>query len=133
MRRLFALPALLLVAALVTAPPPTAPAAQPDKAEDAKLAKLFQSYLDEEFRLHPVFATAQGNHEYDDRLDDLSPAARAKDAGRAKAWLERIPKEIEFKKLSRDGQIDFEIWTHSLKYGLWQAENDNRFEFDPRV
>jgi uncharacterized protein (DUF885 family) len=133
MRRLFALPALLLVAALVTAPPPAAPAAQPDKAEDAKLAKLFQSYLDEEFRLHPVFATAQGNHEYDDRLDDLSPAARAKDAGRAKAWLERIPKEIEFKKLSRDGQIDFEIWTHSLKYGLWQAENDNRFEFDPRV
>jgi uncharacterized protein (DUF885 family) len=125
--------AFLLVAALVTAPQPDAPAAQPDKAEDAKLAKLFQNYLDEEFRLHPVFATAQGNHEHDDRLDDLSPAARAKDTGRAKAWLERIPKEIDFQKLTRDGQIDFEIWTHTLKYGLWQAENDNRFEFDPRV
>ena len=48
-------------------------------AEDARLAKLFQSYLDQEFRRHPLFATQQGNHDYDDRLDDLSPAARKKD------------------------------------------------------
>lgn len=125
--------ALLLGAILMTIPSP-APAAQPEKnAEDARLAKLFQAYLDEEFRIHPLFATQQGNHEFDDQLDDLSPQARAKDVERAKAWLARLPKEIDTKKLSRDGQIDYEIWTHSLKYGLWSVENDNRFEFDPRV
>lgn len=124
----------LLLGAVVMSVPTASPAAQPDKyAEDGRFAKLFQSYLDEEFRIHPLFATQQGNHEFDDQLDDLSPAARAKDVERAKKWLERIPKEIDFKKLSRDGQIDFEIWTHTLKYGLWQAENDNRFEFDPRT
>lgn len=117
----------------MTVPTPTT-AAQPEKnAEDARLAKLFQSYLDEEFRVHPLFATQQGNHEYDDRLDDLSPEARKKDAERAKTLLARLAKEIDTKKLSRDGQIDFEIWTHSLSYGLWSVENDNRYEYDPRV
>jgi uncharacterized protein (DUF885 family) len=114
--------------------PSPADAAQPGKfAEDNRLANLFQTYLDEEFRIHPLFATQQGNHEYDDQLDDLSPEARAKDVERAKKWLARIPKEIDTKKLSRDGRIDFEIWTHALKYGLWSAENDNRFEYDPRA
>lgn len=114
--------------------PAPAPAAQPGKnAEDTRLANAFQTYLDEEFRLHPLFATQMGNHEFDDQLDDLSPAARAKDVTRAKNWLAMLPKEIDYKKLSRDGQIDYEIWTNSLKYGLWSVENDNRFEFDPRV
>jgi uncharacterized protein (DUF885 family) len=131
-RFLFVL-ALLLGLILMTLPVPS-PAAQPEKnAEDARLAKLFQTYLDEEFRLHPLFATQQGNHDYDDVLDDLSPDARKKDTERAKNWLARLPKEIDVKKLSRDGQIDFEIWAHSLEYGLWSAENDNRFEYDPRV
>src|SRR5947207_14500058 len=95
--------------ALMSIPSPTA-AAQPEKNnEDTRLANLFQTYLDEEFRLHPLFATQQGNHEFDDMLDDLSPEARKKDTERTKKWLDRIPKEIEYKKLSRDGQIDFEI------------------------
>ncbi|QJW95590.1 DUF885 domain-containing protein [Frigoriglobus tundricola] len=133
MPRFFVVLALLLGATLMTAPAPS-PAAPPEKsAEDARLAKLFQTYLDEEFRLHPLFATQQGNHEYDDRLDDLAPAAREKDVDRAKSWLARLAKEIDVPKLSRDGQIDYEIWTHSLKYGLWSVVNDNRFEFDPRA
>jgi uncharacterized protein (DUF885 family) len=128
----FALAALLGVA-LMSAPAPS-PAAQPGKnAEDDRLANLFRSYLDEEFRVHPLFATQQGNHEFDDRLDDLSPEARAKDVERAKKWLAMIPKEIDAAKLSRDGKIDFEIWTHAIRYGLWSAENDNRFEYDPRA
>ncbi|MBY0459547.1 MAG: DUF885 domain-containing protein, partial [Gemmataceae bacterium] len=97
------------------------------------LAKLFQTYLDEEFKLHPLFATQQGNHEHDDRLDDLSPAARAKDTERAKDWLAKLEKEFDPKKLSQNGRIDYEIWAHNLRYALWSEANDNRFAFDPRV
>lgn len=127
--------ALALGVALVSVPAPTpAAAAQPGQnAEDTRLANLFRSYLDEEFRIHPLFATQQGNHEFDDVLDDLSPEARKKDVERAKKWLDRIPKEIDTKMLSRDGQIDYEIWTHAIRYGLWTAANDNRFEYDPRA
>ena len=120
----------LLGAALMLVPADVA--AQP-AAEDARLKKLFDTYLEEEFQKHPAFATQQGNHEFDDQLDDLSPEARAKDVARGKALLATLAKEIDFKKLSRNGQIDYEIWAHTLKYGLWSAENDNRFEYDPRV
>lgn len=110
------------------------PAAQPPAtAEDTRLANYFRSYLDGEFRRHPVYATQQGSHDHDDRLDDLSPAARAKDVEAARRTLADVKKEIAFDKLSRNGQIDFEIFTHSLDYSLWSAANDNRFEFDPRA
>lgn len=124
------LPAFLLTFATAL---PAVPAQPPMNQEDLLLAKLFQTYLEEEFRRHPVYATQQGNHEYDDAMDDLSPAARAKDVETARGMIGAIAKLIDYKKLSRNGQIDFEIWRHALSYQVWQAENDNRFEFDPRI
>ncbi len=125
--------AILMTLGIATmAVPATQPPAVPT-AEDARLAKLFLSYLDQEFLRHPLYATQQGNHEYDDQLDDLSPAARKKDVENARAMLATLTKEIDPKKLSRNGQIDLEIWTHALKYALWASENDNRYEYDPRV
>jgi uncharacterized protein (DUF885 family) len=101
--------------------------------EDARLAEVFRKYLNEEFQRHPVFATMQGNHEYDDRMDDLSPEARAEDVQRTRLMLATLPKTINAAKLSRSSQIDLEIWMHSLKSDLWRVENDNRYEYDPRV
>ena len=101
--------------------------------EDAKLVKHFRAYLDAEFQRHPVYATSQGNHDHDDRMDDLSPAARAADTERTKQVLAGLPNVIDYKKHSRAGQIDYEIWKHSLEYGFWQTANDDRYTNDPRV
>jgi uncharacterized protein (DUF885 family) len=108
------------------------PAADP-APEDVKLAALLRTYLDEEFRRHPYFATRSGNHDHDDRLDDLSPTARAADAERTKHVLADLPKQIDYKKLTRAAQIDYEIWEHDLKYTLWSVANDNRYAYDPRA
>ena len=102
-------------------------------SEDAKLAATFREYLDDECRRHPVYATRQGNHDHDDRLDDLSPAARAADVSRTRTLLADLPKRIDYSKLSRAGQIDIEIWTHALTADLWREENERPFETDPRV
>jgi uncharacterized protein (DUF885 family) len=129
------LPALLaLLVGGITMTSPT-PAAQkpPANKEDAAFQKLFKAWLDEECEVHPLFASQQGNHEHDDRLDDLSPAARAKDLDRTKTWMGRLPKSIDRDDLSRAAQIDFDIWMHSLTYSVWSADNDNRFLYDPRV
>ena len=48
---------------------------QPE-TEDMKLERHFKQYLDAEFKLHPLNATRAGNHDYDDKLDDVSPKAR---------------------------------------------------------
>jgi uncharacterized protein (DUF885 family) len=128
MSRIAAALALLIGTAAMTAP-----AADPPTAEDTRLANLFQSYLDEEFRRHPVYATQQGNHDHDDRMDDLSPEARKTDAETTRGALDTLQKQIDRNKLSRDGKIDFDIFRHYLTYQLWQIDHDNRFEFDPRV
>jgi uncharacterized protein (DUF885 family) len=99
---------------------------------DKQLAELFRQYLDEQFRRHPVYATQQGNHDHDDRMDDLSSEARKADEEVARRWLAKL-KGFDPQALSRDGRIDRDIWLHSLEYGLWSAAHDNRYEFDPRV
>jgi uncharacterized protein (DUF885 family) len=100
---------------------------------DAKLNVFFKSYLDDHFRLRRLEATRLGDHRFDSRLEELSPQARA-------AWLEQtrktladLPKEVDYQKLSRGAQIDFEIFQHDLQRDLWLAENTHPYEEDPRV
>ena len=45
--------------------------------EDTKLAAYFKDYLEELLKNAPLDASRLGDHRYDDRLDDLSPKARA--------------------------------------------------------
>jgi uncharacterized protein (DUF885 family) len=102
-------------------------------SEDAKLERHFQAHLDAEFKQHPLHATREGNHDYDDKLDDISPAARKAAIARARQVLTELPKEIDYQKLSRSSQIDFEIWQHELKKEIWRADNTDAFANDPRV
>ncbi len=105
---------------------------QPE-AEDMKLEKHFKQYLDGEFKHHPLHATRSGNHDFDDKLDDVSPAARQASIARARKTLAELPKKIDYQRLTRSSQIDFEIWQHEMKKDLWLADNTRVFETDPRV
>ena len=122
---------LLAIPVIVVAMTPLA-AADPTP-EDAKLATHFRSFLDDYFRRHPTAATQAGDHQYDDRLEDLSPAARKADLAALKTTLDELPKTIAYDQLSRAGQIDFEIWQHSLEYDLWQADAVDPYATNPRM
>lgn len=104
-----------------------------DIGGDAKLSSFFQSYLDARFKMQPTDATRLGDHRFDNQLDDLSPAARKGWVTFARHTLKALPKEVDYKSLSRDGQIDFEIFQHDLTAQLWLAENTKPFEEDPRT
>jgi uncharacterized protein (DUF885 family) len=105
----------------------------PTPAEDARLERLFKEYLDIEFKHRPLEATRLGDHRFDDLLDDLSPKARAANRERTQRMLVVLPERIDYKKLTRAGQIDYEIWRHELQRQLWVAENTDPFANDPRV
>src|SRR5262245_58399925 len=96
-----------------------APPALAEDTEDAKLTAFFRAYLDEEIKQRPSDATRLGDHRYDDRLDDLSPKARAASHARLLQIVEELPKRIDKSKLARGGQIDYEILEHSLNYSRW--------------
>jgi uncharacterized protein (DUF885 family) len=122
---LLALPALALLAP--AAGPPSAP------GEDERLVAFFKAYLEQELRQRPLEATRLGEHRFDHLLDDVSPKARARWAARYRATLAELPRKVDRAKLSRGGQIDFEIFQHHLTRELWLAENTRPFEDDPRV
>jgi uncharacterized protein (DUF885 family) len=102
-------------------------------AEDQKLTDFFKSYLEQRFRLQPLDATRLGDHRFDHLLDDLSPGARRAQREFTKATLKRLEKEIDYKKLSRDAQIDFEVLRNELETGQWLEDETKPFETNPRI
>jgi uncharacterized protein (DUF885 family) len=123
----------LALTCLLLTGPPVARAAQAPAAEDAKLVAFFKDYLDASFRLRPLEATRLGDHRFDHLLDDISPKARAKWAQHTRQTLADLRKQVDYKKLTRSAQIDFEIFENHLKFSLWLAENTRPFEQDPRI
>ncbi|MCY2953655.1 MAG: DUF885 domain-containing protein [Planctomycetota bacterium] len=101
-------------------------------SEDAALDASFREHLEASFRLRPSTATGLGDHRFDDQLDDVSPAARARWAEQTRVTLEALPRRVTFSKLTRAGQIDYEILQHSLRRSLWLTEQFNPFVTDPR-
>jgi uncharacterized protein (DUF885 family) len=108
-------------------------AADGAKGEDGKLEAFFRAYLDDLFRDEPLTASKLGDHRYDDRLDDISAAARAARVGRDRKALAELARRVDRSKLSPDGRIDFEILAHHLERSVWLAENFKPFEDDPRT
>ena len=49
------------------------------------------------------------------------------------AGLGRSAREVDYARLSRAGQVDFEIFQHDLEKTLWLNENTRPFEEDPRM
>src|SRR3954469_15429933 len=88
------------------------PLAAAAAAGEERLQSFFRNYLDERFAMHPMEATQLGDHRFDDKLDDLSPAAIERSLQHLKKTRANLRKEIDRTKLSRDGQIDFEIFDH---------------------
>lgn len=100
--------------------------------EDARLAAFFREHLEAGFRLRPLEATGLGDHRFDDRLDDLTPGARARWNEQTQGSLEALPKRVDRAKLSRAGQIDYDIFEHHLRATLWHREHFDPFVTDPR-
>ena len=127
----------ILVFPLITMQFGTCMAAEPDPIEsgpnDADVSSAFQIWLDAECKRHPLFATQQGMREYDGQMDDLSPKARAEDAQRDQEVLADLAKKFDRTKLSRNAQIDLEIWESFLRYRVWQFKNSDDFANDPRT
>lgn len=101
--------------------------------EDAKLNAFFQHYEDAHFRQEPTEATLLGDHRFDNLMEDLSKAARGGWVALTRQTLAALPKQVDYARLTRAGQVDFEIFKQNLVSSLWHAENTRPFEQDPRV
>ena len=100
---------------------------------DEKLEVFFRAHLEETFHMRPLDATLLGDHRFDHLLDDVSATAREGWLAQARSRLEALPREIVYKDLARDGQINYDIFQAELIRSIWFAENTRPFEEDPRT
>ncbi len=105
----------------------------PAQDMDKKLNAFFRDYLETEFRDQPLEATRLGDHRFDSQLDDLAREAIEARRVRAGETLAALPQRIEYAQLSRNSQIDYEIFRQDLTRSIWLAENIHPYEEDPRV
>ena len=101
-------------------------------ADDA-LYRFFNEYLEVQFELRPFDATRLGDRRFDGKLDDLSAAAQRRWLDFARETLRDLPRRVDYSRLSRPAQVDFEIWRHDLRKTLWLAENTSPYQEDPRL
>lgn len=100
---------------------------------DQTLEAFFKQYLEAEFQLRPMRATRLGDHRFDALLDDVSAAAHQRRQELTRRTLEHLPQAVDYTKLSRDGQVDFEILRDSLTLDVWLEETERPAESDPRI
>jgi uncharacterized protein (DUF885 family) len=105
--------------------------AQP--AEDKKLEVFFQRYLEQRFQQQPVAASQLGDRRYDAQLDDISPQARAGWQELERRTLKDVSRQVDYRKLSPDGQIGFKILQDELRRGIWLGDHTDPFAEDPRT
>jgi uncharacterized protein (DUF885 family) len=108
-------------------------ATAPEPPGDDRLTARFQQFLQEYFRQRPLEATRAGDHQYDDRLDDLSATARANTLKFLQETLNELEKANAFPNLSSSGRIDLEIWQHWLRHQLWLDRQTEPFATNPRL
>jgi uncharacterized protein (DUF885 family) len=109
------------------------PGKTPPLSDDAKLAQLFETWLQEEGKFAPLEATQRGDHRFATALDDIRPQHAQVVKERAHRQIDLLNQTLDAQRLSRDGQIDREIWLDALRYTIWNAENENPWAHDPRL
>jgi uncharacterized protein (DUF885 family) len=102
----------LLVTAVLAAPAAVAPAtAAPAKGSSAvtRLHALFDQEWERRMSENPLDATAAGDHRYDDRWPDPSPAARERSHSADLAVLEKL-KAIPRAALPKSEQLNYDLF-----------------------
>ena len=128
----FALTCLCL-AALLPACAPTPPRVRVPagpSAADVAFDALTRRYFDEVIALGPVNATALGDHRFDDRLDDVSAAARAQTVSLEREMLGTLHR-LDRARLSRAHQVDAQLLASQLEYDIFSIEEFQSWAWNP--
>jgi uncharacterized protein (DUF885 family) len=86
-----------------------------------ELRPLLDAFLDDLFRQQPVFATAMGDHRFDDRWPDVSEAGRAAFGASMRDWRGRFA-GLTDGELSADDAIDRDVLSEVIDRVLFEQE-----------
>jgi uncharacterized protein (DUF885 family) len=121
---------LLCACASPPPPPPPAPPAPPPPSADQQFDALAAGYLREFPEHSPVSATSLGDHRFDARIDDVSPAGWQARQVFAELYLSTLD-GIDHHQLSRDRQVDALLLRNELEQTRFQVQVLQDWRWDP--
>ncbi len=103
-----------------------------DAAMNAKFEDISRRYIEQMPALSPINATTLGDHRYDDRLDEVSEAARQRERAFHQRFLDEL-KSLDRSQLGRDQQVDLQILSEQLRGDLWRLDVLQEWAWNPVV
>jgi len=100
--------------------------------ENHKMRKFAEAYYKKSDELYPCTATAMGIHDYDHKMDDLSPEAIQESLKMHRDYAEEIEK-FDFDKLDDEEKIMYHIVNSNLKATFRDIERRKVYENDPGI
>jgi len=101
-----------------------------DGEADREFARLAGEYLDDRAQRHPELATSLGDHRFDDRLGDPSPAARADERRSLDGWAARLD-TVDLGALSAEHRVDAAMMADSVARQVFELDELAEYTWNP--
>lgn len=101
------------------------------QSDDEEFQKFLDSYFDTLWKFYPSFATVQGYHKYDDKLEDLGKGNIEKMQENLDKFNQELVAKIDSTSLSPELQIDHAMMVDGLDRELIKHENLLPWEYNP--
>lgn len=89
-----------------------------------------QRFVDELWKVYPVWASSQGYHKYDSLLIVPNDAARARELAFAKAAMDSLD-AYKVEDLDANNQTDWHMIRNQLAGNIWNLTEQKSFQWDP--
>jgi uncharacterized protein (DUF885 family) len=100
--------------------------------EDVKFEKIANNYIQKMLELNPEWATALGDHRYDNLLNDYSIEGIRKNRDLNQSYLDSLL-AIDLSRLNQVNRIDAQILKNRLRYAIFSTDTLRSYEWNPRV
>ena len=97
---------------------------------DDEFERLATGYINEFPALSPVTATELGDHRYDQLLDEVNVQSLNQRAALYRRYQKQL-KKVNFKRLSKANQIDYELLKNDIDSSLWSQDELQEWAWNP--
>jgi len=101
-----------------------------DGEADREFARLAGEYLDDRAQRHPELATGLGDHRFDDRLADPSPAALADERHALDGWAARLD-ALDLGALSAEHRVDAAMMADGVARRVFEIDELAEHTWNP--
>jgi uncharacterized protein (DUF885 family) len=99
--------------------------------EDDRFQKLAKDYIEGLLVANPEYATALGDHRFDDKLTDYSAEAIAKELARAKDFEQQLEAFSDLTKLTGPNKVDVRLLKDNIDNQIFGLEELKEYEWNP--